>query len=128
MTALWFLMMAIWVLGGLGLLWKLAAVVFDVLREPLPASLSTGPRPPVRPAVDGATDEGAELFARGRAAALGPRPAHTHHVAQRSPVAAPVAEPRDPSTPDAAGTRGRYEPSWGDLLAETLREVDAVRN
>lgn len=107
MTALWFLLVAGFALGAVAVLWRVAAVVLEVLREPLPASL----RGPSRQA---------PVPAEVRA-----RPGVDHHA--RDVVAADaiaLLARRGPATPT---TRTGHTPSWGDLLAETLREVESVR-
>lgn len=152
MTAVWFVIVAVMALSGLAAAWTFTSVVLEVLREPLPPSLqpatrrSPAPtRAAARPALrapappaprpvrnDDPTDEALALFTRSREAA-GARAHRSHDVAGRR-VAGPArptthaARPVGPRVEPARGPREPdYVPSWGDLLAETLREVESVR-
>lgn len=137
MTALWFLLVAGWVLGGAAVLWRVASVVVEVLREPVPTSIrrdvdrgtTAGPtagHAAVTPSSVGDTDAGTMLFTRSRAAALASRPGASRPgvPVSRHTTPAPVAPPTTHPEPAPEPT---YAPSWGDLLAETLREAESIR-
>lgn len=142
MTALWFLLVAVFALGGVAVLWRLATIVLEVVREPLPPSLqrathrSPAPATPARPVrvsgrVDDAAHEAVALFTRGREAAVDARPdGHEvagHRTAVKLRTTDAVRPTASPTEPTRVADEPTYAPSWADLLAETLREAESVR-
>lgn len=113
-------------LGFVAALWRLGAIVRDVLREPLPAHL--GGTGHVR------TTGGTRRTGDRNQPVTEPDPAwlHVPSLSERARTLHPEPHRRSQPTPTsesrhASVSRPACSPRWSELLAETLREAEAVR-